>query len=92
PPAGHPWGNSMALRPPGPGSPGGPRRPPPRRAAAVRPAAPSAPPPRRPAPRRLPTATSRADVEAQIMRLLDLLANNALDRGAPRGSYLNLLV
>ena len=82
----------MALRPPGPGSPGGPRRPPPRRAASVRPAAPPAPPQRRRSPRRLPTATSRADIEAQIMRLLDLLANDEVDRNAPRGAYLNLLV
>lgn len=42
--------------------------------------------------RRLRTAISEVDIERQIRRLLGLLASGDVDRKAPPGSYLNLLV
>ena len=40
---------------------------------------------------RLKTAISDADIDAQIDRMLRFITLGLIDRGAPRGSYLNLL-
>jgi hypothetical protein len=40
----------------------------------------------------LVTATSAAEIEAQVSRLLALIANDNIDPKAPPGSYLNMLV
>lgn len=87
----------MALPPTGSGS--GPRipdRPQTRPGRLQRPVlprsneTPTAPPAGRP--RRLATAISAADIEAQIERLLALIANDNINPKAPPGSYLNMLV
>lgn len=84
----------MALTPTGPGDPRVPANRP--RPAATPRAAPAAPPA---APRarpdrgfRLRTATSPEDIERQIQRLMNLIANDNIDPDAPPGSYLNMLV
>ena len=41
---------------------------------------------------RLRTATSDAEIERQIQRLMNLIANDNVDPNAPPGSYLNMLV
>ena len=41
---------------------------------------------------RLRTAISDADIDAQIDRVLRFITLGLIDRSAPRGSYLNLLV
>lgn len=86
----------MALRPTGPGEPQvpAPRARPagtPARAAPAAPALPVA----RPRPDRgfrLKTAVSPDEVERQIQRLMNLIANDNIDPEAPPGSYLNMLV
>lgn len=87
----------MALPPTGSGS--GPRipdRPQTRPERLQRPVlprsneTPTTPPAGRP--RRLATAISAADIEAQIERLLALIANDNINPKAPPGSYLNMLV
>lgn len=86
----------MALRPTGPGEP---RVPAPRTRPAQTPAraAPSAPPapPERARPDRgfkIKTATAPHEIERQIQRLMNLIANDNIDPEAPPGSYLNMLV
>ncbi len=86
----------MALRPTGPGEPQVPAtraRPAGTPARAV-PAAPSLPA-GRPQPDRgfrLRTAVSPDEIERQIQRLMNLIANDNIDPDAPPGSYLNMLV
>ncbi len=41
---------------------------------------------------RLRTATTDAEIEAQIARLRTLIANDNIDPNAPAGSYLNILL
>jgi hypothetical protein len=41
---------------------------------------------------RLRTATTDADIERQIKRLMALLANDNVDPDAPPGSYINFLI
>ncbi len=41
---------------------------------------------------RLRTATTDADIERQIKRLMALLANDNIDPDAPAGSYINFLI
>ncbi len=41
---------------------------------------------------RLKTATSPQDIERQIQRLMNLIANDNIDPDAPPGSYLNMLI
>jgi hypothetical protein len=81
----------MALRPTDPRIS---QRPPTRPGQLQRPELPQ--PPAAPAqqrrPRRLVTATSAAEIEAQVSRLLALIANDNIDPKAPPGSYLNMLV
>ncbi|WPZ33451.1 hypothetical protein T8K17_19725 [Thalassobaculum sp. OXR-137] len=86
----------MALRPTGPGDSRIPAR---REGRAVVPSrvdAPVAPSPAaRAAPERgyrLKTATTDAEIERQIQRLMVLIANDNIDPDAPPGSYLNLLI
>ena len=86
----------MALRPTGPGESRIPAR---REGKAVVPSrvdAPAAPVPvERVAPARgyrLKTATTEAEIERQIQRLMILIANDNIDPDAPPGSYLNLLL
>jgi hypothetical protein len=89
----------MALTPTGPGDPWVPaNRPRPAQTPArTLPAA--TPAPAEPATRsrpdrgfRLKTATSAEDIERQIQRLMNLIANDNIDPDAPPGSYLNMLV
>ncbi|NQW11411.1 MAG: hypothetical protein HQ481_16215 [Alphaproteobacteria bacterium] len=92
----------MALRPTGPGDretvrPSVPARgrttPPAGRPEGAVPAAtpePARTPPTRG--RRLPAATTDADIERQIQRLMTLIANDNIDPDAPPGSYLNLII
>jgi hypothetical protein len=40
---------------------------------------------------RLKTAVTDADIDAQIDRMLRFITMGLIDRGAPRGSYLNLI-
>lgn len=86
----------MPLRPTGPGEP---RVPAPRTRPAQTPArtAPAAMPV--PAERsrpdrgfRLKTAIAPDEIERQIQRLMNLIANDNIDQEAPPGSYLNMLV
>lgn len=42
--------------------------------------------------RRIRTATTDAEVERQIKRLMVLIANDNIDPNAPPGSYLNMLI
>jgi hypothetical protein len=42
--------------------------------------------------RRIRTATTDAEVERQIKRLMALIANDNIDPNAPSGSYLNMLI
>ena len=81
----------MALRPTDPRIP---QRPPTRPGQLQRPELPQ--PPAAPAqqrrPRRLVTATSAAEIEAQVSRLFALIANDNIDPKAPPCSYLNMLV
>lgn len=91
----------MALRPTGPGDRGVARPIVPsqgRAAPAIRPdasvPAPSPAPARTPPARgrRLATASTNAEIERQIQRLMSLIANDNIDPDAPPGSYLNLVV
>ncbi|MEQ8587050.1 MAG: hypothetical protein RLO01_10985 [Thalassobaculaceae bacterium] len=86
----------MALPPTGPGDSRIPARTGGRPAAPARVAAPSGPAPaQRSAPSpgyRLKTATTDAEIERQIQRLMALIANDNVDPDAPPGSYLNLLL
>lgn len=41
---------------------------------------------------RLKTATTDAEIERQIRRLMQLIANDNIDPDAPPGSYLNMLL
>ena len=41
---------------------------------------------------RLRTATTNEEIEAQILRLRSLIANDNIDPNAPTGSYLNILL
>ncbi|MEO9902871.1 hypothetical protein [Nisaea sp.] len=94
----------MALTPSGPrnggvGAPNGRvRRPVVRRPAAATPARvaqqqPLQIPSSAPTPGfRLRTATTDADIERQIKRLMALLANDNIDPDAPAGSYINFLI
>jgi hypothetical protein len=41
---------------------------------------------------RLRTATTNEEIEAQIIRLRNLIANDNIDPDAPTGSYLNILL
>lgn len=41
---------------------------------------------------RLRTATTDADIDRQIKRLMVLLANDNIDPDAPAGSYINFLI
>lgn len=92
----------MALRPtrPGDSEPARPTIPARARAAAPAPAPnvaipPSTPDPARASPRRgrrLRAATTDADIDRQIQRLMTLIANDNIDPDAPPGSYLNLIV
>lgn len=89
----------MALRPTGPGNPQlpAPRARPagvPGRPLPTATPAPAAEPVRSRPERgyRLKTASSPADIERQIQRLMTLIANDNIDPEAPPGSYLNLLV
>jgi hypothetical protein len=41
---------------------------------------------------RLKTATTDAEIERQIQRLMTLIANDNIDPDAPPGSYLNMLL
>lgn len=90
----------MALRPTGSGDPRIPDRGRPRAGVPARVDAPRVPAPSQ-APRqapsrgrgyRLKTATTDAEIEKQIQRLLSLIANDNIDPDAPPGSYLNLLL
>ncbi|WP_193180019.1 hypothetical protein [Nisaea sediminum] len=90
----------MALPPSGPGNGGvgdirgRVQRPAVRRPARVAPAeetpriAPSAPE----RGFRLRTATTDADIDRQIARLMTLIANDNIDPDAPPGSYINFLI
>lgn len=86
----------MALTPTGPGDPRVPARRsrPAGTPARTAPAVPAAPVvrPRPDRGFRLKTATSPNDIERQIQRLMNLIANDNIDPDAPPGSYLNLLV
>lgn len=86
----------MALRPTGPGDPRIPSRPGGRAAVPARVDAPASPAPvQRATPARgyrLKTATTDAEIERQIQRLMTLIANDNIDPDAPPGSYLNLLL
>jgi hypothetical protein len=86
----------MALRPTGPGDSRIPARPRPRTEAPARvTAVPTAPATERRAPTRgyrLKTATTEAEIERQIQRLMQLIANDNIDPDAPPGSYLNMLL
>lgn len=86
----------MALRPTGPGDPRIPARPRGRANVPARVEAPAAPvPTERTAPTRgyrLKTATTDAEIERQIQRLMTLIANDNIDPDAPPGSYLNMLL
>lgn len=96
----------MALEPGGPRRPGtGPvgvpgqrvRRPAVRRpeASAPAPAADAVPqlPSSAPSPGfRLRTASTDAEIDRQIARLIGLLANDNIDPDAPPGSYINFLI
>jgi hypothetical protein len=56
-------------------------------------AAPQSSDPSKPAKgRRIRTATSDADIDRQIRRLMSLIANDNIDPNAPPGSYLNILL
>ena len=91
----------MALTPSGPrnggvGAPNGRvrrpvvRRPDPARVAQQQPLQ---IPSRAPTPGfRLRTATTDADIDRQIKRLMLLLANDNIDPDAPAGSYINFLI
>ncbi len=85
----------MALRPTGPGDPRIPARlPPSGPPARIEPAG-EAEPPRRAGPtpgRPLRVAVTDAEIEAQITRLMTLIANDSIDPDAPPGSYLNILL
>ena len=86
----------MALRPTGPGESRvpAPRTRPAQTPARATPAA-TPVPAERPRPDRgfrLKTAVTPADIERQIQRLMNLIANDNIDPEAPPGSYLNLLV
>ena len=87
----------MALRPTGPNDPRIPERLPSSRGPLPAPR-PEAPPPApanraRPTPgRRLKVAVTEAEIEAQIQRLMTLIANDNIDPDAPPGSYLNMLL
>jgi hypothetical protein len=89
----------MALTPTGPGDPRVPanRTWPAGTPARATPAATPVPAeaPARPRPDRgfrLKTATSPHDIERQIQRLMNLIANDNIDPDAPPGSYLNMLI
>ena len=94
----------MALTPSGPGNGGvgAPhgriRRPAARRPKAATPARVAQQPPVQipsSAPRpgfRLRTATTDAEIDRQINRLMALLANDNIDPDAPPGSYINFLI
>jgi hypothetical protein len=86
----------MALRPTGPGDSRIPPRSGGRAVVPSRVDAPGAPAPvQRQAPSRgyrLKTATTEAEIERQIQRLMILIANDNIDPDAPPGSYLNLLL
>ena len=89
----------MAMRPTGPDDSRIPARTGGRAAGPARvntPPAPAAPiPAERAAPTRayrLKTATTEAEIERQIQRLMVLIANDNIDPDAPPGSYLNLLL
>ncbi|MEQ8813798.1 MAG: hypothetical protein RLO51_05730 [Thalassobaculum sp.] len=41
---------------------------------------------------RLKTAIAPDEIERQIQRLMNLIANDNIDQEAPPGSYLNMLV
>lgn len=86
----------MALRPTGPGESRIPSRTEGRTVVPARIDTPAAPAPvERSAPARgyrLKTATTNAEIERQIQRLMELIANDNIDPEAPPGSYLNLLL
>jgi hypothetical protein len=86
----------MALRPTGPQDAAVPTirgRPP--RPNPARTARPAPEPVERSTPRpgfRLRTAMTEADIDAQIDRLMKLIANDNIDPNAPSGSYLNFMI
>lgn len=86
----------MALTPTGPGDPripartGGRTVAPSRVDASKVPATPRGSGPTRGY--RLKTATTDAEIERQIQRLMTLIVNDNIDPDAPPGSYLNLLL
>ncbi len=89
----------MALRPTGPGDTRIPSRTGGRAVVPSRVDAPAVPAPAAPAERtaptrgyRLKTATTDAEIERQIQRLMTLIANDNIDPDAPPGSYLNMLL
>ena len=41
---------------------------------------------------RIKTALTNDEIEMQIRRLSVLIANDNIDQGAPRGSYINILL
>ncbi|MCR9072858.1 MAG: hypothetical protein NXI18_14160 [Alphaproteobacteria bacterium] len=86
----------MALTPTGPGNSRVPARTGGRTAVPSRvEAASGSAPARRADPERgyrLKTATTDAEIERQIQRLMTLIANDNIDPDAPPGSYLNLLL
>lgn len=92
----------MALRPTGPGDSRIPARTEGRAVVPTRVDVPFASvPAEKPAPverstptrgYRLKTATTDAEIERQIQRLMVLIANDNIDPDAPPGSYLNLLL
>lgn len=86
----------MALRPTGPGDSRIPARTGGRTVGPAQVGVPAAPAPaeRTTTARgyRLKTATTDAEIERQIQRLMLLIANDNIDPDAPPGSYLNLLV
>lgn len=86
----------MALRPTGPGETRIPSRSGARALVPARVDTSAAPAPGpRAAPARgyrLKTASTNAEIERQIQRLMVLIANDNIDPDAPPGSYLNLLL
>lgn len=86
----------MALPPTGSGDPRIPARTGGRPAAPARVGGATRPvPAQRSAPSpgyRLKTATTDAEIQRQIQRLMALIANDNIDPDAPPGSYLNMLL
>lgn len=85
----------MALTPTGPRPSGVPNRQTVTRAPRQQPPRAQAPQAEqtRPTPgRRLRVAISDAEIDAQIKRLVSLIANDNIDPNAPPGSYINMLL